>query len=60
MTVYVLYIVTDTTGINTDIKGVFSTKEKAEVERTKIKKHLSELNLRNFVSVRIDECEMGF
>ena len=60
MTVYVLYIVADPAELNTEIKGVYSTKEKAESERKKIRKHLSDLGNRRFVSVRIDECELGF
>ena len=60
MTVYVLYIVADPAELNTEIKGVYSTKEKAEAERKSIRKHLSELENRRFVSVRIDECELDF
>jgi hypothetical protein len=60
VTVYVLYIVADPTELNTEIKGVYSTKEKAEAERKKIRKRLSDLGNRRFVSVRIDECELDF
>lgn len=59
MTVYVLYIVADPAELNTEIMGVYSTKEKAEAERKNIRKHLSELGNRRFVSVRIDECEIN-
>ena len=57
MTVYVLYIVTEQ---DTDIKGVYSTKERAEEERKQIRKRLAELGNRRFVSVMIDEVEMSF
>lgn len=55
MTVFVVYTIVES---NVEIKGVFSTKERAEAERKKIGKHLAKLNSRNFVSVLIDECEM--
>ena len=55
MTVYVLYIVSD---FNVRIAGVYSSKEKAEENQAKIKKHLTEIKSRRFVSVRIDECEV--
>lgn len=57
MTVFVLYTVVES---NVEIKGVFSTKEKAEAERKQIRERLVELGVRHFVSVLIDECEMGF
>ena len=60
MTAYVLYIVADPAELNTEIEGVYSTKEKAEAERKKIRKRLSDLGNRRFVSVRIDECELDF
>ncbi len=56
MTVYVLYTVVET---NVEIKGVFSNKERAEAERKKIRERLAKLGSRHFVSVLIDECEMG-
>lgn len=55
MTVYVLYIITDS---NVRIAGVYSSKEKAEENQAEIKKHLTEIKNRRFVSVRIDECEV--
>lgn len=55
MTVYVLYTVFES---NVEIKGVFSTKERAEAERKKIRERLVKLGSRRFVSVLIDECEM--
>ena len=58
MTVFVVYIVADPAELNTEIEGVYSTKEKAEAERKNIRKRLSELGNRHFMSVRIDECEM--
>ena len=58
MIVYVLYIVADPAELNTEIEGVYSTKEKAEAERKKIRERLANLGSRHFVSVLIDECEM--
>lgn len=58
MTVYVLYTVADPAELNTEIKGVYSTKEKAEAMREEVRKHLSKLGIRHYVSVRIDECEI--
>lgn len=58
MIVYVLYIVADPAELNTEIEGVYSTKEKAEAERKKIRERLAKLGSRHFVSVLIDECEM--
>lgn len=58
MTVYVLYIVADPAELNTEIVGVYSTKEKAEAERKQIREHLAKLGSRHFMSVLIDECEM--
>ena len=58
MTVFVVYIVADPAELNTEIEGVYSTKEKAEAERKNIRKRLSELGNRHFMSVRIDECEL--
>lgn len=58
MTVYVLYIVADPAELNTEIVGVYSTKEKAEAERKQIREHLAKLESRHFMSVLIDECEM--
>ena len=55
MTVFVVYIVSDS---NVRIAGVYSSKEKAEENQAKIKKHLTEIKSRRFVSVRIDECEV--
>ena len=55
MTVFVVYIVSD---FNMEIAGVYSSKEKAEENQAKIKKHLTEIKSRRFVSVRIDECEV--
>ena len=55
MTVYVLYTVVES---NVEIKGVFKSKERAEVERKKIRESLSRLGSRHYVSVLIDECEM--
>ena len=57
MTVFVLYTVVES---DVEIKGVFSTKEKAEAERKQIRERLAELGVRHFVSVLIDECEMVF
>ena len=59
MTVYVLYVVADPAELNAEIKGVYSTKEKAEAMREEIRKSLSELGIRHYVSVRVDECEMN-
>ena len=56
MTVYVLYTVVES---DVEIKGVFQTKERAEEERKQIKERLAKLGSRHFVSVLIDECEMG-
>lgn len=56
MTVFVLYTVVES---DVEIKGVFSTKEKAEAERKRIRERLAKLGIRHFVSVLIDECEMG-
>ena len=56
MTVFVVYTVMES---NVDIKGVFSTKERAEAERKKIRERLSKLGSRHFVSVLIDECEIN-
>ena len=56
MTVFVLYTVVES---NVEIKGVFQTKERAEAEQKKIRERLAKLNNRHFVSVLIDECEMG-
>ena len=58
MTVFVVYTVADPAELNTEIEGVYSTKEKAEAERKNIRKRLSELGNRHFMSVRIDECEL--
>ena len=55
MTVFVVYMVIES---NMKIKGVFSTKERAEAERKKIREHLAKLGIRHFVSVLIDECEI--
>lgn len=55
MTVFVLFTIVES---NVEIKGVFSTKERAEKERKKIRERLAKLNSRHFVSVLIDECEM--
>lgn len=55
MTVYVLYIASD---FNMEIVGVYSSKEKAEAKQAEIKKHLTEVKSRRFVSVRIDEREV--
>ena len=55
MTVFVVYTVMESSA---EIKGVFSTKEKAEAERKKIRERLSSLGSRHYVSVLIDECEM--
>ena len=55
MTVFVLYTVMES---NVDIKGVFSTKERAEKERKRIRERLAKLGSRHFVSVLIDECEL--
>lgn len=59
MIVYVLYIVADPAELNTEIEGVYSTKEKAEAERKKIRERLAKLGSRHFVSVLIDECEIN-
>lgn len=59
MIVYVLYIVANPAELNTEIEGVYSTKEKAEAERKKIRERLAKLGSRNFVSVLIDECEIN-
>ena len=56
MTVFVVYTVMES---NVEIKGVFSTKERAENERKKIRERLAKLGSRHFVSALIDECEMG-
>ena len=56
MTVFVLYTIVET---NVEIKGVFSTKERAEAERKKIRERLSRLGSRHYVSVLIDECEIN-
>ncbi|AIS73915.1 hypothetical protein LDL_057 [Lactobacillus phage Ldl1] len=56
MTVYVLYTVVES---NVEIKGVFQTKERAEEKRKQIRESLVKLGSRHFVSVLIDECEMG-
>ena len=58
MTVFVVYIVADPAELSTEIEGVYTTKEKAEAERKNIRKRLSELGTRHFMSVRIDECEL--
>lgn len=55
MTIYVLYIVSD---FNMEVVGVYSSKEKAEAKQAEIKKHLTEIKSRRFVSVRIDEREV--
>lgn len=55
MTVFVVYMVVES---NVEIKGVFSTKEKAEAERKRIRERLAKLGSRHFVSVLIDECEL--
>ena len=57
-TVYVLYVVADPAELNAEIKGVYSTKEKAEAMREEIRKRLSKMEIRHYVSVRIDECEL--
>lgn len=56
MTVFVLYTVMES---NVEIKGVFSTKERAEAERKKIREQLSKLGSRHYVSVLINECEIN-
>lgn len=56
MTVYVLYTVVES---NVEIKGVFQTKKRAEEKRKQIRERLEKLGSRHFVSVLIDECEMG-
>lgn len=58
MTVCVLYVVSDTAELNVEIKGVYSSKKKAEAKREEVKKRLSKLGIRHYVSVRIDECEL--
>ena len=58
MTVFVVYIVADPAELNTEIEGVYSTKEKAEAERKNIRERLAKLGNRHFISVRIDECEL--
>lgn len=55
MTVYVLYVVSD---FNMEVVGVYSSKTKAEAKQAEIKKHLTEIKSRRFVSVRIDEREV--
>ena len=55
-TVFVLYTIIES---NVEIKGVFTTKERAEAERKKIRERLAKLGNRHFVSVLIDEVEMG-
>ena len=57
-TVYVLYVVADPVESNVEIKGVYSTKEKAEKKREEIRKRFTKLGYRRFVSVLIDECEL--
>lgn len=56
MIVFVLYTVMES---NIEIKGVFSTKEKAEEKRKQIREQLAKICSRHFVSVLIDECEMN-
>ena len=58
MTVFVVYTVADPAELNTEIVGVYSTKEKAEAERKIIRERLAKLGSRHFVSVFIDECEL--
>lgn len=55
MTVFVVFIASD---FNMEVVGVFSSKEKAEAKQAEIKKHLTEIKSRRFVSVRIDEREV--
>lgn len=56
MVVFVVYTVVES---NVEIKGVFSTKERAEEKRKQIREQLAKLGSRHFVSVLIDECEMN-
>ena len=56
MTVFVVYTVVES---NVEIKGVFQTKERAEAKRKNIRERLAKIGSRHFVSVLIDEVEMG-
>lgn len=55
MTIHVVCVVSD---FGVEVAGVYSSKEKAEAKQAEIKKHLTEIKSRRFVSVRIDEREV--
>ena len=56
MVVFVVYTVMES---NVEIKGVFSTEQRAEAKRKKIREQLAKLGSRHYVSVLIDECEIN-